>query len=116
MRAYRIGTDIKDLGINKGDLFVQSPYDSERYHLARQPNRPPTHIALITQFIHLYDETNVMEYEIPELVSFWRQYAQAQFDANVLLIASLEEQKAFIDEQIERARRQADAVKVMINE
>ncbi|CAM0054046.1 hypothetical protein VPHF86_0188 [Vibrio phage F86] len=116
MRAYRIVTDIKDLGIIKGDLYVQSPYDTERYHLARQPNRPPTDVSLIKQFIHLYEETHVLEYEIPALMSFWREFAQAQFDANILLIASLEEQKAFIDEQIERARRQADAVKVMISE
>ncbi|AGB06838.1 hypothetical protein [Vibrio phage VH7D] len=102
MNAYRINTSIEDLAIVKGDLFVQSPFNEHEYKMARQPQRPPMHIDLITQFHHLYNETTAADDEIAELVLEWKNQYKTRTEALNMFRQSLLEQRQSIDEQIKQ--------------
>ncbi|CAL9977372.1 hypothetical protein VPHD480_0202 [Vibrio phage D480] len=110
--AYRIKTEIPMLAIEEGDVFVQSPFNGNRYQLVRQPNRPTTDISLIQQFSHLYDEIYVPDTDIPEVIANWKEHAQAEHDVNLKLVDKLYEQIDFIQSQItvaqDKAHKMAD--------
>ncbi|QNJ54551.1 hypothetical protein vBValMR10Z_10 [Vibrio phage vB_ValM_R10Z] len=100
MKAYRINTSIEDLAIEKHDVFVQSPFDSEQFVMARDPSRAPLCHALILNFKHLYNEIDVTEEEIPELIEHWQKQYQTNIESLNMFRQALVEQMTTITHQI----------------